>query len=113
MEQHTSPEILLEKIKMLMEQGQETDLIRKYLETNGIEPEKIETLIGQIKDQKYLKQRKKGFLLGFIGSLTLFIGFGLTVFFYHSGISIHYVMYSLTSIGAILLIVGLVYIIGW
>ena len=113
METTVNLEVLLEDAKKLFEQGKETDLIRHSLETKGADKETIDTVINQIKSLSYLKRRKRGFMLGLAGSVLLIIGFVLTVVFFHANVSIHFVMYSMTSIGAILLMAGLVEIIGW
>lgn len=106
-------ETLFEEAKKLIAQGKETDSIRTTLSSTGADQQTIETIIQQVKSLNYLKRRKRGFFLGLAGSILLIVGFVLTVIFYHANISFGFVMYSMTSIGAILLIAGLVEIIGW
>jgi len=113
MEPTNNIEQYLTQANQLVEEGKEFETIRTHLAASGADELTVDTIISQIKSLSYLKRRKRGFLLGAIGSLMLITGFILTVIFYHSGISIHYVMYSMTSIGVILLIAGLVEVIGW
>lgn len=96
-----------------MDEGKSPDQIREHLLASGAPPGDVETVVKQVKTRMYLKRRKRGFILGVTGSLLLVIGFILTVVFYHSGVSIHIVMYSMTSLGAILLVAGMVDFIGW
>jgi hypothetical protein len=109
----TSIEQVLDEAGKMVNDGIETDKIRSYLSNAGMDKQSIESLIHQLKSQLYLKRRKRGFTFGIIGSIMLVIGFLLTVLFYHSGISIHFVMYGMTSVGVILLLIGMIDILGW
>jgi hypothetical protein len=113
MEPAKSIEQYLTQAQQLLEEGKELDSVRHHLAASGADELTVDTIIRQIKSLSYLKRRRRGFLLGLFGSILLVAGFILTVIFYHSGISIHYVMYGMTSIGVILLIAGLVDVIGW
>lgn len=109
----TQLESLFEEAKKLIEQGQATETVKKSLAASGADEQTIETIINQIKSLNFLKRRKRGFIMGVVGSILLVIGFVVTVIFFHAGISTHFVMYTLTSLGALLLVAGLVEIIGW
>ena len=97
----------------LAEEGKAIDVIRLQLTVSGADESTVETIVGQVKSVSFLKRRKRGVVLGAIGSLLLITGFILTVIFYHSGIPFHFVMYGMTSLGVLLLIAGLVEVIGW
>lgn len=103
----------LTQAKQLMLEGKEFESVKAHLTASGADEVTVETIIHQIRTHSYLKRRKRGFFLGLAGATLLLLGFILTVIFYHSGISIHYVMYGMTSLGVILLVAGLVEIIGW
>ncbi len=103
----------LTQAQQLVLEGKEFDSVKEHLTASGADAVTVETIIHQLRTHTYLKRRKRGFFLGLAGAIMLMLGFLLTVLFYHSGISIHYVMYGMTSIGAILLVAGLVEIIGW
>jgi hypothetical protein len=113
MESAFAMEHLMETASRMLDEGKNPNHIREHLLASGAPPEHIETVVKQVKTRIYLKRRKRGFILGAAGSLLLVIGFILTVVFYHSGVSIHVVMYSMTSLGAILLVAGMVDFIGW
>ena len=109
----TPVESLFEEAKKLIEEGKETESVKKSLSLSGADEQTIETIINQIKSLNFLKRRKRGILLGVTGSFLLLLGFVITVIFFHAGISIHFVMYTLTSLGALLLLAGLIDIFGW
>jgi hypothetical protein len=106
-------EAYITQAKELLNQGNDIKKISESLADSGANEIMIETVIRQLKSVIYLKRRKRGFKLGVAGSILLMTGFILTVLFYHSGISIHYVMYGMTSLGVILLMAGLVELVGW
>lgn len=62
---------------------------------------------------RHKKSQKTGLILLAIGCLTLLSGFLLTLFLFYQNQSIHYVMYSLTTIGIILIFVGAIKFLGW
>ena len=99
--------------KELLNKGVDFKKISEQLSAEGADDFVTDTVIRQLKSVFYLKKRKRGFRLGIAGAAMLIAGFLLTVLFYHSGISIQYVMYGMTSIGAILMVAGLVDITGW
>ncbi len=113
MEPATNVEMLLNEAAELIAKGKEPDFVKEKLAAYGLDENAISSILHQIKSKRFLIRRKRGFLLGLIGSLLLFVGFILTVVFFHAGISIHFVMYSMTSIGALLLVLGLVEVLGW
>ena len=113
MEPTKNIEHFLIQANQLLQEGKEFETIRQHLHASGADELTVDTIIRQIKSLSYLKRRKRGFILGLTGSILLIVGFILTVIFYHSGVSIHYVMYGMTSVGVILLIAGLVEVIGW
>jgi hypothetical protein len=106
-------EDLMSAAGKMIDEGLETDKIRHRLAGSGADENTIETIIHQLKAQIYLRRRKRGFLFGLAGTILLVVGFLLTVLFYHSGISIHYVMYGMTSVGVILVLVGMIDVLGW
>lgn len=104
---------LLSSAQELLDAGKDLDSIRNALNASGTDNETLELIIHQIKSRKYLRRRKRGFVIGAIGSGILIIGFFLTVFLFHHGSSFNAVMYGMTSVGVILLLIGMVEIMGW
>lgn len=102
-----------EELYKMVSDGRETEMILKFLVSSGIEENEASEMIRAARSEYLKKRRARGFTLGIIGSILLVVGFVLTVIFFHSDISIHYVMYGLTSLGAILLMAGMVDVIGW
>src|SRR6187397_274933 len=113
MEPKPNIEIYFIKTQQLLDEGLDYESIRKLLAESGADEVTVATIIGQVKSNSFLKRRKRGLILGLTGSVFLVVGFILTVLFYHSGISIDYVMYGMTSLGAILLLAGLIEVLGW
>ena len=101
------------KAQQLLDEGLDYESVRKFLAKSGADDVTIATIMGQVKSNSFLKRRKRGLVLGLTGSVFLGVGFILTVLFYHSGISINYVMYGMTSLGAILLLAGMIEVLGW
>lgn len=102
-----------EELRRMIRSGAETEKLLGFLLNAGMDPQSASELIIHERSLYLKKRRHRGFILGGIGSALLVIGFLLTVIFYHSGINFHFVMYGLTSIGAILLMAGMVDVIGW
>ena len=97
----------------LQDTGKDADTIRQALSASGADEQTQESIIHQIKTLHYLRRRKRGFMFGAAGSIILIVGFFLTVFLFHQGSSFNLIMYGMTSLGAILLLVGMVDILGW
>ena len=97
----------------LFKEGKDADSVRTELAGAGAAEDVIQSIISQLQSQNFLKRRKRGIAMGVTGSVLLLIGFVLTVIFFHSGVSINYVMYGLTSLGVILLMAGMVDVLGW
>lgn len=104
---------LLDELRLMISKGDETEKVLNFLLNSGIDSHTASEMIIRERSSYLKKRRHRGFILGAIGSALLLIGFLLTVIFFHSGVNFHFVMYGLTSIGAILLMAGLVEVIGW
>lgn len=104
---------LQDELRRMISKGDETEKILSFLLNSGMDPQAASEMIIRERNEYLKKRRQRGFVLGIIGSALLIIGFLLTVIFFHSGVNFHFVMYGLTSIGAILLMAGLVEVIGW
>lgn len=113
MEYTGNVESFMEVASRMINEGSDTDKVKSNLLSLGADEVMVETIIRQAKALRHLKRRKRGFLIGTIGSILLVVGFFLTVIFYHYGINFNFVMYSMTSVGVILLMIGLIEIIGW
>lgn len=93
--------------------GIEFHHIEVNLSREGASGAHIEIIIRELKDLNYIRRKKRGFKLVFIGAMLLVFGFVLTLLLFHSGTSINYSMYGLTTAGIILLLWGMVDLMGW
>lgn len=94
----------------LKKYGHDDDSIKAKLKDQGADEQTIETLFSQLEKQRQGHRRIKGVNLVFAGGIILIIGFLLTYLFYDSGETMHYVMYSFTTLGIVILGWGLVMI---
>jgi pheromone shutdown protein TraB len=95
---------LFEKALQMYTGGSSIEAIALFLKEEKTAPEIIDQLV---KELHHKKQVKKGILWIGVGSALLIISFLLTVFFFHSGIAIDFVMYGLTTLGIIIAVIGL------
>lgn len=64
------------------------------------------------KEAYYNKRRNRGLIVGGIGALVLGLGFLIQYVLYRQGISFNVVMYTLTSIGIIMVFYAAIEIFG-
>jgi hypothetical protein len=69
-------------------------------------------IIRKLKKIHHEKRRNSGVIKLILGGVILIISFVITVFCFHSNVSFHAIMYSMTSVGCLLLFWGLYEIIG-
>jgi hypothetical protein len=93
--------------------GIEHHHIETFLKEEGADEHTISLILGEIKTIYRIRRKKRGFKLVFIGSFLLVFGFVITLFLFHSSVSINYSMYGLTMIGIVLLLWGMVDLMGW
>jgi hypothetical protein len=65
------------------------------------------------KEAYYNKRRNRGLIVGGIGAMVLGLGFLIQYILYMQGISFNAVMYTLTSIGIVMVLYAAVEIFGW
>ncbi|HEX5002035.1 MAG TPA: hypothetical protein VFW78_06035 [Bacteroidia bacterium] len=93
--------------------GNDFSTIRSALLSAGADDSTADTIVGQLKSAHYLRRRKRGFVLTAVGSFMLLTGFLLTVFLFHHNSDFNTVMYGMTSVGVLLLLLGMVLVLGW
>jgi len=93
--------------------GIEYHHIEVNLAKEGATEVHIEIIIRELKDIHYIRRKKRGFKLVFAGAFLLVFGFVLTLLLFHSGNSINYAMYGLTTAGIFLLLWGMIDLMGW
>jgi hypothetical protein len=94
----------------LKKYGHNEESIRSKLIEQGADDQTIEVLFSQLEKQRHGHRRVKGVNLVFLGGAVLVIGFLLTYLFYDSGETMHYIMYSFTTLGILILGWGIVLI---
>jgi hypothetical protein len=96
--------------KMLLKAGYDSVYILNYLKHKGAnqkELENTETYLRKLRDKK---RTKNGSLLVLLGVITLGIGFLSCIIMHYCGSNIDIALYGITSIGVIILIIGLMLI---
>jgi hypothetical protein len=93
--------------------GIEFEHIEINLSKEGATVGHIEIIIRELKDLHYIRRKKRGFKLVLTGALLLVSGFIITLLLFHSGNSISYAMYGITTAGIIFLLWGMIDLMGW
>ena len=101
-----------ERARELLEQQLSFELIHEKLLKEGAEPLTTSEIVSQLKKLYYARKRKRGSQIILFGSLFLLIGFICTCAFFHSGMPIHWVLYGFTTLGLIIIFIGLYDIFG-
>lgn len=65
------------------------------------------------KEAYYKKRRNRGLIVGGIGAMVLGLGFLIQYVLYMQGLSFNVVMYTLTTIGIVMVLYAAVEIFGW
>jgi predicted phage tail protein len=93
--------------------GDSQDTILEKLQKLGLDEPTREVIMKEMSSLFLEKKRQNGIRMIIIGALFLVVGFFLTVFLFHANQSIDFVMYGMTTVGASLLLYGLVNVLGW
>ncbi|MEO8759823.1 MAG: hypothetical protein ABI388_02195 [Bacteroidia bacterium] len=102
---------LYERAEFLMGSQNSIEHIKKVLlKENGISEDEIAPIIKHLKKMKHEKDHKTGFMLVLIGAALLLSGFVLTFLNIYNNQSVHFAMFGLTSMGFIVLFIGLYFI---
>ncbi len=107
------PEALLQLAIDLFKQGYTTEEISTQLRTKGATDNLLQQALGEIKTLRFTRRRNNGFIWCGIGSFLLVAGCMLTFLLHSNGQSIRFAMYSLTIIGVIIIMKGLIDVFGW
>jgi hypothetical protein len=97
----------------LIYRGHEPDHIRRQLQESKLTQEELDAIMKVVKEHYYANRRQRGVVLAGIGSVILVFGFLITVILHYSGGEIKLVMYGLRTVGALLLLWGMVDIMDW
>ncbi len=97
---------LLEVTQML-EHGQNLNSIINHINSKNLDQESVEYIIKYIKKLHHAKRTKNGSILALIGVIFLGLGFIFSMILHSTGNTLEWSLYGLTSIGAILVLIGL------
>jgi RecX family len=106
-------ESVLQMVASLFRQGYSTDEITQQLRQKGVKDNLLQQALDEVQKLRLTKKRNAGFLWCGIGSFLLVSGCMLTFIQFSNGQNIRFVMYSLTSIGVIAILKGLIDLCGW
>ncbi len=92
--------------------GMTFDHIRQKLSSRCDNKELVNEVVDTVRSEIYSQKRKEGTTIVGIGLVLILAGFVITCFNYHSNQSFEFAMYGLTTIGIIVVFIGLYKIIG-
>lgn len=101
-----------EKARTLFELRKSFDEIDETLKKEGAESLMAAEIVAQIRAVHYAKKRKRGTQTVLFGSIFLLIGFIFTCTCFHSDLPLGWAMYGFTSLGLIIMFIGLIDIFG-
>ncbi len=111
MEQNNLFEKHLQNAKLMFDQGKDIEFIKTQLSTKNIEPQELEEIINQIKKLRHKHRNINGVKLILAGVLLLGIGFISSIYLHFTGSNaLDFPLYGITAVGAVVLIIGLVFI---
>ena len=96
-----------QKAKHWHEQHQSFINIEERLIKDGADNLEAQEIVKQIKLLHYAVKRKRGSFVILTGSLLLFIGFVMTISNFYANSSFAFVMYGFTSVGLLVIFIGL------
>lgn len=107
------PESLLQLAISLSRKGDTSEEIARQLRVKGVTDNLVQQAIGEVEKFRLARKRHTGFTWCGIGTFLLVSGCMVTFIQYSNGQNIRIAMYSLTSIGVMAIIKGLVDLFGW
>lgn len=95
------------EITQMLEHGQNLNSIINHINSRNLDQEHVEYILKHIKKLHHAKRTKNGSTLALIGVVFLGLGFIFSMILHSTGNSLEWSLYGLTSIGAILVLIGL------
>ena len=93
--------------KNMFEREDSLETIAAFLSDKEIEPLMIAEIVKQVKDEHAKAKHTRGLTILLIGLIILLISFVLTCINFHANESITYVMFGISSVGLIVIFIGL------
>ena len=107
MQNETSINELISRIKDMHHQGYDKDSIPGRLIEMGFDKETVDVCFQQYIKMKDKQHRQAGLMLILTGALTLVFSCVLTIVLHYNNQSLEFVMYGVTSVGLIIVFAGL------
>ena len=107
------PESLLQLAISLSRKGYTEEEIATQLRLKGAADNLVQQAIDEVKQWRLARRKHTGFIWCGIGTFLLVSGCMITFIQYSNGQNIRIAMYSLTSIGVMAIIKGLIDLFGW
>lgn len=95
------------RAKHLFELNKNFVYIKEQLLVFGADESTSDEIISQLKKIHYANKRKRGSLIVLTGAILLLIGFVMTVSNFYANTSFAFVMYGFTSVGLLVIFIGL------
>ena len=91
----------------MYEHDDDFETIEQNLKLKEVDPLFISGIIKELKEEHHKKKHKRGLAILFVGLIILLISFVLTCINFHANESITYVMFGISSVGLIVIFIGL------
>ena len=106
-------EIGLTSAQSWLAEGKSFDEIQSMLNDTGLSAEDVDSVMKQVKDQRYESQRRRGLPLIGIGAMLCVLGCVATILTSDTGgAGFHFALYGMTGVGATTIMGGLAIVLG-
>jgi hypothetical protein len=106
-------EIGLTSAQSWLAEGKSFDEIQSMLNDTGLSAEDVDSVMKQVKDQRYESQRRRGLPLIGIGAMLCVLGCVVTILTSDTGgAGFHFALYGMTGVGATTIMGGLAIVLG-
>lgn len=106
-------ETCLTSAQSWLAEGKSFDEIQALLNDTGLSAEDVDSVMKQVKDQRYESQRRKGLPLIGIGAMLCVLGCVVTILTTDAGgAGFHFALYGMTGLGATTIMGGLALVFG-
>lgn len=92
--------------------GSTFDEIREKLVSRYSDEDLVNAAVDQVRSEIYKQKRKEGTTVLAVGLVLILAGFIITCFNFHANQSVSFAMYGLTTVGIIIVFIGLYKIVG-
>lgn len=109
---HHIPDGLMHEAYQLYEGGHTSEEILTRFMNRGIDADIAEEVLSTVKAKRLKFRRSRGVIFAGIGVFTLVSAFAITYILHHFGYNTNWALYGLTTLGIVLLFIGMIYFMG-